>query len=134
MPSPGLEMNALQLAYGDASYPSYPTSSTQAPHRPLTPPDGMALPTGHLSTYQLVSGGAPDMSPGQSSRDSGTQSPPPSLHEEESSPRARHRYNPITPAASRPAARRRRRIAEEEDDEDDEEFKPGHFDSSAGEE
>lgn len=132
LPSPGLEMNALQLAYGDASYPSYANTDVHhVPTRPFTPPDGAGIAPLDLQTYQLVSGSAPDMSPSQASS-RGTQSPPPVLVAEDRIPRS-HRFNPIVPAARRPAARaqRRRRIADDDDeDEDDDEFKPNSGDLS----
>ncbi|KAH8835644.1 hypothetical protein DL96DRAFT_1454924 [Flagelloscypha sp. PMI_526] len=132
-------MNALQLAYGDSAYTSYPSTtsnvSSHVPTRPLTPPDGMGI-SPQMASYQLVSGVAPDMSPSMSSRASPTP-PPTSMSADSKVPRS-HRFNPMVPAAKRPAARaqRRRRMTEEEDDEeDDDDFRPGSGSfSSAGEE
>lgn len=137
MPSPSMEMNALQLAYGEPTYSSYTSANnvtSHVPTRPLTPPDGMGI-SPHMASYQLAPGSAPDMSPSMSSRASASPPPAAPVSADAKVPRS-HRFTPMVPAARRPAVRaqRRRRMTEEDDDDEDDDFRPGSGNfSSAGE-
>jgi Helix-loop-helix DNA-binding domain len=127
--SPRLNFNSLNLASNQLTdYASYSTgayTTTSAPARPFTPPDGAGIsPAGlyTLSAGELSSDGTQS---GRRSRGSGTHSPASSqgISYPATVPRS-HRFNPMAAPTTRRTPKRKASRNDVDSDDEDDDFQP----------
>jgi hypothetical protein len=124
-PTASPDFGTLNLSNGLGEYPYQSGSAyTTAPARPFTPNGGVSPPALYsLSTEDVSS----DHSSSSARRGSGSISPPNVPYGPASVPRS-HRFNPISPPATRSSARavpkRRNSRRDDDSDDDDEDFTP----------